>query len=252
MLQGVLWYNLGMDSPPLAIVTGGAHRLGKAFAQALAHEGYAIVLHYWTSASDAEATAGELRAGGTRVFLACADLTDPGAISHMFQEVDEIPLPLRVLVNSAGMLQRADPSTLGPGAWDTTMDLNLRAPFLCAQEAARRMATGGLIVNITDVGARKSWSRFPAYTVSKAGLESLTRVLARAYAPRIRVNAIAPGLVLRSTDMQEAEWTRLVARLPLRRPGTADEVAEALLFLLANPYITGQTLAVDGGYSLLG
>jgi NAD(P)-dependent dehydrogenase (short-subunit alcohol dehydrogenase family) len=241
-----------MDSPPLAMVTGGAHRLGEAFARALAHAGFAIVLHYWNSASDAGLTAEELRASGTQVFLVRADLTDPAAIQHMFHEVDGIPLALRVLVNSAGMLQSGDSRALGPDAWDATMDLNLRAPFLCAQEAAGRMAPGGLIVNITDVGARKSWSRFPAYTVSKAGLESLTRVLARAYAPNIRVNAIAPGLVLRSEETRVSEWGRLVERLPLKRSGTADEVAEALLFLLKNQYVTGQTLAVDGGYALLG
>jgi pteridine reductase len=241
-----------MDSPPLAIVTGGAHRLGRAFVRALAHEGYAILLHYWTSASNAELTAEELRSSGTQVFLVRADLTDPAAIKRMFLELDGIPHTLRLLVNSAGMLQSGDSRELGPDAWDATMDLNLRAPFLCAQEAARRMASGGLIVNITDVGARKSWSRFPAYTVSKAGLESLTGVLARAYAPSIRVNAIAPGLVLRSGEIRGTEWARLVGRLPLRRAGTPDEVAEALLFLLKNQYVTGQTLAVDGGYSLLG
>jgi NAD(P)-dependent dehydrogenase (short-subunit alcohol dehydrogenase family) len=241
-----------MDSPPLALVTGGAHRLGKAFARALSLEGFALVLHYWTSTSNAALTAEELRAGGTPVFLSRADLTDPAAIKRMFQELDDIPHTLRVLVNSAGMLQGGDSRTLEPDAWDATMALNLRAPFLCSQEAAGRMASGGLIVNITDVGARKSWSRFPAYTVSKAGLEALTGVLARAYAPNIRVNAIAPGLVLRSEEMRETEWARLVGRLPLKRAGTADEVAEALLFLLKNQYVTGQTLAVDGGYSLLG
>ena len=197
-----------MDSSPLAIVTGGAHRLGKAFALALAQEGYAILLHYWSSASDAELTAEELRASGTQVFLARADLTDPAAIKRMFEGLDGIPHTLRVLVNSAGMLQSGDPRAIAPDAWDATMDLNLRAPFLCAQEAAGRMASGGLIVNITDVGARKSWSRFPAYTVSKAGLEALTGVLARAYAPTIRVNAIAPGLVLRSEETQETEWAQ--------------------------------------------
>jgi len=241
-----------MDSPPLAIVTGGAHRLGRAFARALAHEGFAVVLHYWTSVSDAGLTAEELRATGTKVFLAPADLTDPSSIKRMFQEVDSIPHTLQVLVNSAGVLRSGDSRTLGPEAWDAIMDLNLRAPFLCAQEAAGRMAAGGLIVNITDVGARKHWSRFPAYTVSKAGLESLTGILARAYAPNIRVNAIAPGLVLRSEGIPDTEWARLVGRLPLKRPGTVDEVAEALLFLLKNQYVTGQTLAVDGGYSLLG
>lgn len=241
-----------MDSAPLAIVTGGAHRLGQAFARALAEEGYGILLHYWMSSREAQSTAEQLRARGAQVFLAQADLSDPAAIKRMFQQLDQVPLTPHVLVNSAARMQRGDSLALGADAWDATMDLNLRAPFLCSQEAARRMTAGGLIINITDVGARKSWTAFPAYTVSKAGLESLTGVLARAYAPTIRVNAIAPGLVLPSEDIPESEWTRLVGRLPLKRAGTPDDVASALLFLLRNPYITGQTLAVDGGYALLG
>ena len=114
------------------------------------------------------------------------------------------------------------------------------------------MKEGGLIVNISDVGAKKSWSRFPAYSVSKAGIEALTSILARAYAPSIRVNAIAPGLVLPSEATSSEEWARLVNRLPLKRQATLEEIAAALGFLLKNEYVTGQTLVIDGGYSLLG
>jgi len=135
--------------------------------------------------------------------------------------------------------------------WDASLDLNLRAPFLLAQECAKKMTGGGLIVNITDVGAQKAWSRYPSYTVSKAALESLTRVLARALAPQIRVNAIAPGLVLRSDLVSDEEWQRLINRVPLKRPARAEEIASALEFLLENEYITGQTIVVDGGYSLI-
>jgi len=241
-----------MASQPLALVTGAAHRLGKAFATVLSREGYAVFMHYWTSADQAHATARELRALGAPVFVWQADLTDAGALSAMFSEVDKVPHPLRVLVNSAGLLRSGDARRLGVDDWDATLDLNLRAPFLCAREAAARMKAGGLIVNITDVGARKSWSRFPAYSVSKAGLEALTGVLARAYAPEIRVNAIAPGLVLRSGETSDSDWRRLIERLPLKRAGTAEEVAAAFEFLLKNEYVTGQTLVIDGGYSLLG
>jgi pteridine reductase len=135
--------------------------------------------------------------------------------------------------------------------WDTALDLNLRAPFLLAQECAKKMTDGGLIVNITDVGAQKSWSRYPSYTVSKAALESLTRILARALAPKIRVNAIAPGFVLQSDIVTDEEWQRLISRIPLQRPARAEEIASALEFLLKNEYITGQTIVVDGGYSLV-
>ena len=241
-----------MALQPLALVTGAAHRLGKAFATVLSREGYAVFLHYWTSEDQAQATAGELRALGAPVFTCKADLADPAALSAMFSEVDKIPHTLGVLVNSAGLLRSGDVRTLSVEEWDETLDLNLRAPFLCAREAAARMTSGGLIVNITDVGARKSWSRFPAYSVSKAGLEALTGVLARAYAPRIRVNAIAPGLVLQSGQTPDSDWMRLVERLPLKRAGTAEEVAAAFEFVLKNEYITGQTVVIDGGYSLLG
>jgi NAD(P)-dependent dehydrogenase (short-subunit alcohol dehydrogenase family) len=113
------------------------------------------------------------------------------------------------------------------------------------------MTEGGLIVNITDVGAQKAWSRYPSYTVSKAALESLTRILARALAPQIRVNAIAPGLVLQSEIVPAEEWERLIHRVPLKRPARPEEIASALEFLLQNEYMTGQTIVVDGGYSLV-
>jgi NAD(P)-dependent dehydrogenase (short-subunit alcohol dehydrogenase family) len=135
--------------------------------------------------------------------------------------------------------------------WDTSLDLNLRAPFLLAQECAKKMTDGGLIVNITDVGAQKTWSRYPSYTVSKAALESLTKILARALAPKIRVNAIAPGFVLQSDIVPAEEWERLIGRIPLKRPARTEEITSALEFLLKNEYITGQTIVVDGGYSLV-
>ncbi|MEJ5225495.1 MAG: SDR family oxidoreductase, partial [Anaerolineales bacterium] len=134
---------------------------------------------------------------------------------------------------------------------NAALDLNLRAPFLMSQRAARRMTAGGLIVNITDVGARKTWSAYPAYTVSKAALESLTRVLARALAPDIRVNAVAPGLVLPAADMSPEAWQILTEKMPLRRTARPEEIAAALDFLLDNHFVTGETITVDGGYSLI-
>ncbi len=241
-----------MAPQPLALVTGAAHRLGKAFALALARNGYAVLLHYWGSDVQAADTATEIRTLGVPVFLARADLTKPPAITVLFEQVDQIPHRLNVLVNSAAAMPTGDPRTLSVDEWDLALDLNLRAPFLCAREAAARMTEGGLIVNITDVGARKTWSRYPSYSVSKAGLEALTRILARAFAPAVRVNAIAPGLVLQSGLISNEEWSRLVGKLPLKRPASPDEIASALEFLLKNEYVTGQTLVIDGGYSLLG
>jgi len=244
------------ETYPLALVTGAAHRLGRAFALTLARQGYAILLHYHISVDEALATADEIRALGVPVFLAQADLTDETAIDRVFSVIDDALKtphirPLSVLVNSAARMQRADARSLTAAAFDAALALNLRAPFLCAQRAFQRMTDGGLIVNVTDVAAQKAWTGFPAYTVSKSALAALTGVLARSFAPTVRVNAIAPGLTLPADDLPPAEWQRLVSRLPLQRPAETDEIASALTFLLKNEYVTGQTIVVDGGYSLV-
>ena len=238
-------YNWPMS--PLALVTGAAQRLGKAFATTLARQGFDILLHYHRSSDAAVQTKMELEAVGSRVVLAQADLTDPEQISSLVAQIDS----LQVLVNSAAFMPSGSVDQLSLENWDTSLDLNLRAPFLLAQQASHKMESGGLIVNISDVGAQKAWSRYPSYTVSKAALESLTRILARGLAPKIRVNAIAPGLVLQSDIVPAEEWDRLIKRLPLKRPARPEEIASALEFLLKNEYITGQTLVVDGGYSLI-
>ena len=238
-------YNSCMS--PLALVTGAAHRLGKAFALTLARQGFDIILHYHRSSDAALETQAELESLGSRVVLSQADLTQPTEIETLVSNLDS----LHILVNSAAFMPAGRVEALKLETWDTTLDLNLRAPFLLAQGCATKMTRGGLIVNITDVGAQKAWSRYPSYTVSKAALESLTRVLARALAPDIRVNAIAPGLVLQSDIVPDQEWQRLINRIPLKRPARAEEIASALEFLIKNEYITGQTIVVDGGYSLV-
>jgi len=232
---------------PLALVTGAAHRLGKVFALTLARQGFDIVLHYHRSSAAALQTKAELESVGSRVILAQADLTDPAQIQSLLLDIES----LNVLVNSAAFMPSGNVDLLSLENWDTSLDLNLRAPFLLAQEASQKMTAGGLIINITDMGAQKAWSRYPSYTVSKAALESLTKILARAYAPDIRVNAIAPGFVLQSDIVTDEEWERLVKRIPLKRPARTEEIASALEFLLQNEYMTGQTIVVDGGYSLI-
>ncbi|NWG06323.1 MAG: SDR family oxidoreductase [Chloroflexi bacterium] len=234
-------------SSPLALVTGAAHRLGKAFALTLARLGYDIILHYHRSSDAAFLTKAEIESLSRRVALAQADLTDPGQIHSLLSAFDS----LDVLVNSAAFMPNGTVDVLSLEDWDTSLDLNLRAPFLLAQECAKKMTRGGLIVNITDIGAQKVWSRYPSYTISKVALESLTKILARALAPGIRVNAIAPGFVLQSDIVPAEEWKRLINRIPLKRPARTEEISSALEFLLANEYITGQTIVVDGGYSLI-
>lgn len=232
---------------PLALVTGAAHRLGSVFALTLARQGFDIILHYHQSLDAARQTQAELESIGSRVTLAQADLTEPGQIQSLLSTLDS----LQVLVNSAAVMPGGTVEALTLENWDAALDLNLRAPFLLGRECAAKMSAGGLIVNVTDVGAHKAWSRYPSYTVSKAALESLTRILARALAPRIRVNAIAPGLVLQSNIVGDGEWQGLISRVPLKRAARTEEIGAALEFLLKNEYITGQTIVVDGGYSLL-
>lgn len=238
-------YNFTMI--PLALVTGAAHRLGRVFALTLAQQGFDLILHYHQSSEEALRTQAEIESVGRRGTLVQADLTDPLQIQSLVSNLES----LQLLVNSAAFMPSGRVDALTIESWDISLDLNLRAPFLLAQECSKRMTQGGLIVNISDVGAQKAWSRYPSYTVSKAGLESLTRILARALAPQIRVNAIAPGFVLQSDIVSDEEWQRLIHRIPLKRPARPEEIASALEFLLKNEYITGQTIVVDGGYSLV-
>ena len=240
-----------MDDYPLALVTGAAHRLGRTFALTLARQGYAILLHYHHSAEAAAATAEEVRTLGVPVFPTEADLTNLAQIQSLFAIIDSSNFRLRVLVNSAARMSHADLRTVSVDDWDASLNLNLRAPLLITQLAVQRMVEGGLIINVTDAGVGRAWNGFPAYLVSKAGLEVLTRLMAKKYAPSIRVNAIAPGLVLPSADISTEEWDKLVDRLPLKHPVSLDEIASALEFLLINESVTGQTIVVDGGYSLI-
>jgi NAD(P)-dependent dehydrogenase (short-subunit alcohol dehydrogenase family) len=241
-----------MDAPalPLALVTGAAHRIGRAIALELARQGFAIGLHYFQANEAAEQEAAELSAAGAPAYLLPADLSDPHQVDDLFSRVSRLPHPLRVLVNSAAVMPRGDLRDLPVEQWDAVFDLNLRAPWLCARAAARLMDSG-VIINITDSGAHKSWTGFPAYVISKAALESLTRLLARSLAPSVRVNAVAPGLILPSADFPPEQWQRLLDRLPLQAAGQPEDVARAVVFLIQNPYITGQVLGVDGGYQLV-
>lgn len=239
------------SDPPLALVTGAAHRLGREIALGLARAGYAIGLHYHRSQSRAQRTAEELtNETGQPVYLLPADLTVPDAIEQLFTDVERLPHPLHVLVNSAGVMTRGRVDELSVAEWDTTLALNLRAPWLCAKAAAARMTHGGVIVNISDAGAGRAWTGFAAYNVSKAGLDALTRILARSFAPRVRVAAVAPGLVLPAADMTSEQWDHLVRRLPLQKPAAVRSVVNAVLFIVQNEDVTGSTLVIDDGYQL--
>lgn len=238
-------------SSQLAVITGAAVRLGKAIALALAKKGFAIALHYHRSEESARLTVAEIEKIGVPVFPVRADLRKVQEIKQMFEQVAAIGLPLRLLVNSAAVMPQQDLLNMDAEDWDAVMDVNLRGAWLCAVEAAHLMQPGGVIINISDTGANKVWTGYPAYVISKAGLEVLTRLLARRLAPHIRVNAVAPGLILQSENTPAEEWQRLVKRLPLGQSGSEDDVAGAVLFLLESMYITGEVLVVDGGYRLI-
>jgi NAD(P)-dependent dehydrogenase (short-subunit alcohol dehydrogenase family) len=236
-------------SGKVALVTGGAHRVGKAIAVALAHAGADIVVHYNRSSAAALDTAGGIEALGRRAITVAADLGQVIQINRLFQAVEHEFDRLDILINSASVFEPVDFMGMTPAQWDETLDVNLKAPAFCAQAAARLMSQGdgGHIVNIADVIGLRPWPRFPHHSVAKAGLIALTQVLAAALAPTIRVNAVAPGPVLKPTGMSEERWQRIGADSLLGRPGRAADVAEAVLFLVSSAYITGEVLVVDGG-----
>lgn len=232
-----------------ALVTGGAHRLGRAVALALARQGCDLMLHYFHSGEAAAATAAEARASGRRVATCAADLSQMEDVQALFAAVDRTFGGLDVLVNSAAVFEPVSLLEASEEDWRRTMDLNLRGAAFCLQQAARRMKArgGGAIVNISDAAGHRPFRRYPLHSISKAGVEMLTRAAALELAPSIRVNAVVPGPVLKPPGMSEESWHNIVTRGPQRRPGTPEAVAEAVLFLLRNDYITGESLRVDGG-----
>ena len=235
----------------LALVTGGAKRVGREIVLGLAKKGYAIGLHYHRSAKEATELALELEELGTPVVLLPADLRSPAEVRKIFKQVDQAGFPLKVLVNSAAQMDRKSLTELSTKEWDALFELNVRAAWLCSIQAAERMADGGVILNISDVGAQRAWSGYGAYSVSKAALNSLTLLLAQTLAPRIRVNAVALGLVMQDESMNPKRWQQLVEKTPLYRAVDIQAVIETITFLLENEYITGEIVNVDGGRSLV-
>lgn len=235
----------------IAVVTGAGHRLGKEFALSLSRIGYAILLHYNSSEIQAHETAKLIKSEGHQVFQYRADLTDFLQIKGMWKYISSLPFDLEVLINSAAIMDKKAIREITFSDFDETIALNLRAPLFCSQEAAKYMKAGGLIINISDVGAGKNWLGYPAYSISKSALEVLTRILAKALAPEIRVNAIAPGIVMPPENYDEKNWQKLTEKIPLKRTANNEELTSMVEYLINNKYITGQVIAIDGGYSLL-
>jgi pteridine reductase len=229
----------------VALVTGAGRRVGRAIAARLARDGAQLAIHYHASRAGAEEL---LRESGGRGATFAADLTSAQAAEALPAEVVKRLGRLDILINSAAVMLRQPFGSVTPEQWDAVMQLNLRAYFFVAQGAAPALrAANGKIVNISDVGGLEPWPDYLPHSVSKAGVEMLTRGLARVLAPAVTVNAVAPGPVLLPESWSAEATRRTVETTPVGRLGTPDDVAEAVRFLLDADYMTGTTLVTDGG-----
>lgn len=229
------------------LVTGAARRIGRGIALRLAAEGARVCIHYHHSEEDARRAADEC--GGAELFR--ADLESVPEIAGMFAELEQRLGRLDGLVNNAARFTRFDPLDITENDWDFIHSVNLKAVFFCCQNGARLMKKtgGGRIVNISSLGGIRPWAEHVHYNASKAGVIMLTKGLAKAFAPEITVNSVAPG-VIPFADIDE-RGKRMIEATPARRGGTPAEIADAVVyFLRASNFVTGQTLAVDGGLSL--
>ncbi len=232
----------------LALVTGAGVRVGRAIALALADAGMNVAVHYAHSKEEADATVAEIRQRGRASESFEAALDRPGEPEKLMDAVVAKMGAPHVVVNSAAIMQRTPFGEVTYESWDATMNLNLRAPFFLSQAAAKVMSTGGgVIINIADLAAFETWSGFIPHSISKAGVVQMTRALAHALGPKIRVNAIAPGAVMLPEGWPQESAQHLIDTTPLKRLGTPDDVTQALLYLVRAEYVTGGTIIVDGG-----
>jgi NAD(P)-dependent dehydrogenase (short-subunit alcohol dehydrogenase family) len=235
------------DGRGWALVTGAARRIGRTLALTAARAGYDVVVHHRDTG--AEETAAEIVALGRRAVVVSADLADAGDCRRL---IAEAPAPLTLLVNSASLFEDDLIQTLTPEAWDAAQAVNIRAPVLLSQAFAAALPAGqaGLIVNIIDQRVLRLTPQFFSYAVSKAALWAATQMLAQGLAPRIRVNAIAPGPTLASVHQSPADFAAEARAVPLGHGPTPEEIGQALAYLIDAPSVTGQMIAVDGGQHL--
>lgn len=235
-----------------ALVTGGARRLGRAFSIGLAAAGARVVVNYNASAEEAAEVVTWIQAAGGEAVAVQADVSRMEDVRRLVEETRRAFGGLDVLVNSASLFERAPFADISEEAFDRVLAVNLRGPFFLSQQAAPLLADGGgCIVNILDLSAVQAWPSFAHHAVSKAGLAHLTRVLARALAPDVRVNAIAPGTVLPPEGYGGEDYAGGADRRLVPREGRPGDAVDALLWLLRSEFVTGQILTVDGGRMLL-
>lgn len=237
-----------------ALVTGGARRIGAHLVRALAEHGYAVAIHHRASVADAEALAAEIEGAGGRAAPLQADLGDPAQVETLVAAAHAALGPVTVLVNNAATFERDRATDFAVEQWDRQLAINLRAPVVLAREFVRRLPSdaNGLVVNLLDERIATPSRGYFSYSMSKLALAAATELLAKALAPRVRVNGIAPGLSLISGDQTEEDFRRLVDRTPLGKGSSPDAIAQALLYLLQADVVTGQILFVDGGRRLAG
>ncbi|MDP9203355.1 MAG: SDR family oxidoreductase [Gemmatimonadota bacterium] len=232
----------------VALVTGAGTRVGRVIALALGKAGMRVGVHYAGSEKGAREAADEIIAAGSDARTLPGDLTDPATAPRLVEHTAKLFGSFDVLVNSAAVMLRTPVGEVLVEDWDAMFALNLRAPFFLSQAAARVMRDhGGAIVNIADLAAFETWRGYIPHSITKAGIVQMTRALAHALAPKIRVNAIAPGPVLLPEGSTQEQADKLIATTPLRHLGTPEDVAQAVLYLLSADYVTGETIIVDGG-----
>jgi len=234
----------------VALVTGAAKRLGRAIALHLAREGADVVVHFHRSAPEAQEVVTQITNIGRRAMSLAADLAIKSDIDNLVATINKEFGRLDILINNASNFLHADFASITEEIWDAALDVNLKAPFFCSQVAAPLLKkTNGVIINLSDVAGFLGWTGYIPHSVSKAGVSLLTRVLAKALAPEIRVNAIAPGTITMPGDPPDLA-ADFIKRAPLQRTGTTDDVTAAISFLINSPFITGEVLHLDGGRTL--
>ena len=235
----------------VALVTGGARRIGEAVCRALARSGYSIALHYGTSGAAAEQTAGRIsKDGGVCATFAC-DLANGHATGDLVPAVLEEFGRLDVLVNNASIFEKSSLESGSLESWDRHFAVNLKAPYVLMRSFAR-CAKEGSIINILDTHIVRNNTSHAAYLLSKKTLAELTKMAAVEFAPRIRVNAVAPGLILPPGSQTDGYLDRLAKQIPLQRKGKVENIVHAVLFLLESDYVTGQVIFEDWGEHLHG
>lgn len=236
----------------VALVTGAAKRLGRAIALELADLGCDVAVHYGRSADEARATVEEIRTRGGRAVALAADLAREEEIVPLVERATETLGPITILINSAATLDHDSPKTVTRHGWDRQLAINLRAPFVLTQELVARLPerSEGHVINLIDQRVLNLTPNYTSYTVSKYALWGMTQHLALALAPRVRVNAIGPGLAVPAPGMSDEAFARLCGAMPLGRGTSPAEIALAARFLIEAPSITGQMIAPDGGFHL--